>query len=56
MKWAHLPNEGGIYNQDPQFIDDIDIIFNIKNAYEASQAKEQEKKMERQSRRGKMRR
>lgn len=27
MKWAHLPVAGGLYDQDPQLLDEWEIIF-----------------------------
>jgi hypothetical protein len=55
MKWNHLPAPGGLYGQSPQFLDDLDIIFAIKNNYERQQRKEQEQKMAAQTKRGRSR-
>ena len=43
MKWAHLPVAGGLYDQHPQFVDEISIIF-------SERAKEQEKKRQQDER------
>ena len=30
MKWNHLPVAGGIYDQHPEFLDDIMVVFDEK--------------------------
>ena len=34
MEWNHLPQAGGLYDQHPQIIDDFQVIFGIRSAYE----------------------
>ena len=44
MKWAHLPNKGGIYDQHPKMLDDFLVIDGIRiQAANAEQAKQQRK-------------
>lgn len=48
MKWAHLPNAGGIYDQHPDLLDGFQIIFYERSKHEA----EEEQKRNRSSNRG----
>lgn len=41
MKWAHLPVAGGIYDQSPEFVDQVSYIIAERNKYQSA---EQEKK------------
>ena len=44
MSWAHLPNTGVLYDQHPQFLEDITLIFSRRAIYERNkQAIEAEK-------------
>lgn len=45
MKWAHLPVDGGIYAQDPEFLDYVEAIFVAKSAHEEREAKKREAEM-----------
>jgi hypothetical protein len=48
MKWAHLPNEGGIYNQSPQLLDDFMVIWEIKGEHEKKRQAKEQAEMKRQ--------
>ena len=44
MDWSHLPVEGGLYAQDPQFLDDVLEIGSIEGqAQKRKQALEKRK-------------
>ena len=47
MKWNHLPEEGGIYNQDPDLLEGFLYIF----AKRAEHEEEENKKREREKNR-----
>lgn len=36
--WTHLPVAGGLYDQDPDFIDAMMIIAKVKGEYEKSKS------------------
>lgn len=38
MKWAHLPNAGGIYDQDPELMDAFFMIFGEMAKHEKEEA------------------
>jgi hypothetical protein len=42
MKWTHLPNAGGIYDQHPKFMDDLVRISQIEARAEAAKQKKQQ--------------
>ncbi len=48
MKWAHLPVAGGIYDQDPRFIEAITLIMARRAEYQREKderdARERERK------------
>lgn len=46
MKWAHLPVAGGIYDQDPEFIDGIQLIFEAQARKAKRDADEREREAE----------
>jgi hypothetical protein len=48
MKWAHLPEAGGIYDQHPDLLDAFLIIFHERSEFEA----EEESKRQAESKRG----
>lgn len=50
MKWNHLPVTGGVYAQDPDFVEKIQYIFGKRNAKLAKEQEEQQKKIEQQRR------
>lgn len=39
MKWAHLPIEGGVYDQHPDLLEQWDILFELE-------AKEKQRQMD----------
>jgi hypothetical protein len=43
MKWAHLPEPGGIYAQSPELLEGFMLIFAERNEYEAEERKRQER-------------
>lgn len=46
MKWAHLPNAGGLYDQDPILLDRFQIIFGAITEHEKREREEEERKRE----------
>lgn len=52
MRWNHLPLAGGIYAQDPDFIDALYVFFELKNKKEAADQKKREKEMEEAKKKG----
>ena len=44
MKWSHLPMGGGLYDQTPEFIEDMQTIASIDNRVQAHKAKQAERK------------
>lgn len=52
MKWTHLPNAGGIYDQRPKLLDDFLTIAAVEGKEEARKEKDRQAKMARSSRRG----
>lgn len=42
MKWNHLPVPGGVYDQDPEFIDGIQLIFEAQGRKEKRDAAKRE--------------
>lgn len=44
MKWAHLPNAGGLYDQSPQLLDEFSVIFTLINEKRAKDDAEQQRK------------
>jgi hypothetical protein len=54
MRWTHLPKAGGIYDQSPDFIDGIEMIFAAKAKkarIDANKAKAEANEAKRKSRR-----
>ena len=51
MKWTHLPNPGGLYNQHPKMLDDFMIIANAEATAEKARHAKQER--ERRAKQGK---
>lgn len=47
MKWAHLPEAGGLYDQHPDLLDGFALIFGKRAEYED----EQERKRQAEERR-----
>jgi hypothetical protein len=45
MKWAHLPNLGGLYDQDPELLEQFRYIFHAQGEEDARKAKEREREM-----------
>lgn len=52
MKWSHLPNAGGLYDQDPKLLDDFRYIF----AKRGEEQERERKKNEREANASKSRR
>lgn len=56
MSWTHLPNAGGIYDQDPELLDKFKILWSLQNEHErekqARQKSEQNRKAGRRGLRG----
>lgn len=50
MKWSHLPVAGGLFDQHPQFIEEVRYIFNERNAYREKKQSEREAEMSRKNR------
>jgi len=46
MKWSHLPNAGGLYDQDPDFIEKMQHLFSERNEHQRKEQEEQRRKME----------
>jgi len=44
MRWAALPVAGGLYDQRPELLDEWQIIFTERHAYEAKKAAEDKRK------------
>lgn len=44
MRWAHLPTAGGLYDQDPQLLEEFAIIFTRRSEYERNKQAAQEAK------------
>ena len=43
MKWAHLPNAGGLYDQDPELLDKFEYIFGEIAKHEKSEQEKRDK-------------
>lgn len=43
MKWGHLPEDGGLYQQNPRILDRFYYIFAAKAQEEAKQAAKRNK-------------
>lgn len=53
MKWNHLPVAGGLYDQHPAFIEDIEVIFQAQgNQRQKDQEKQQREMKNKKGRRG----
>lgn len=44
MKWNHLPVMGGLYDQDPQLLDQFMYIFMCRNKEQERKQKAEERK------------
>jgi len=44
MKWAHLPEPGGLYAQDPTLLERFRVIFAERNRHEANEAAKEKAK------------
>lgn len=49
MKWAHLPVPGGLYDQHPDFLDQIKHIFMEKGKYEEAKSKQEQRDAQRKT-------
>jgi len=49
MKWAHLPVAGGIYDQHPEFVEQIRFIFAERDKFREEEQKRREQEMKRNS-------
>lgn len=47
MKWNHLPVAGGIYDQDPAFLEGIEILFHERGVAEEEEAAREKAKSNR---------
>lgn len=45
MKWNHLPESGGLYDQDPDLLDGFLMIFHERALHEEEEAKKRDNKM-----------
>lgn len=45
MKWAHLPVAGGIYDQHPDFVEQISFIFSERDKAREEEHKKREQEM-----------
>lgn len=43
MKWSHLPNAGGLYDQDPELLDGFQYIFAKRAEHQAAEDRKREK-------------
>lgn len=50
MKWSHLPNAGGIYDQTPELIDGFLMIFAARSKHEAEEQAKKDRGMGKTSR------
>lgn len=46
MKWNHLPNAGGLYDQDPVLLDKFNYIFSELEKREEADRQKQKRDME----------
>lgn len=46
MKWNHLPNAGGLYDQDPVLLDKFNYIFSELEKREEADRQKQKREME----------
>jgi hypothetical protein len=51
MNWSVLPVAGGLYDQHPDFIDQIQVIFEAKSEHERRQAAQRELEAKKKTRR-----
>lgn len=49
MKWNHLPNAGGLYDQHPELLEKFLFIFQSRQEYQAEEEKRQEDERKRNS-------
>lgn len=47
MKWAHLPEPGGLYDQHPDLIAKFEYIFAKRAEYQEAERKREEAKQKR---------
>jgi len=47
MEWSHLPVAGGLYDQHPRFLEQLMVIFGIKD--EEHRKKEEREKRQQQA-------
>lgn len=50
MKWAHLPVAGGMYDQDPQFVEDMYYILAQVNKAQNERLENQKNDMDKSKR------
>lgn len=46
MKWNHLPNPGGLYDQDPVLLDKFNYIFSELEKHEEADRQKQKREAE----------
>jgi len=51
MKWNHLPNKGGLYDQHPDLLDQFNYIFGERSEQEEKDRRKDEAKQKRSSNR-----
>lgn len=54
MKWSHLPEAGGLYDQHPDLLEGFMYIFSERNKYEAEQREKEKRDQERKQRSSKV--
>lgn len=54
MKWAHLPNSGGLYDQDPDLLDKFEFIFSKIAEQEKEEADRQKADADKAARNAKL--
>lgn len=47
MKWAHLPNAGGLYDQDPELLHAFQVVFSERAEYQEAQEKKRQEEQRR---------
>lgn len=52
FEWSTLPSPGGIYDQHPQFIDGIEVIFKAESEKQEKDKKKQEREAQRAKKKG----
>lgn len=48
LRWAHLPLPGGLYDQDPEFLEQLRYIFTERDKQREKEEKERESRQKNQ--------